>query len=54
MKREFEIDFIVGRLENNPTDEELALAVKLIYELYRECTNLELTVERVSNDYWSK
>lgn len=54
MKREVEINSIVDRLQNNPTAEEAAQAAQIIIDLYRECNDLELEVERVSNDYWSK
>jgi hypothetical protein len=54
MKQEMEIYFIVGRLRNNPTDEESERAADLIIELYRECTELGLQIEKSSQDYWSK
>lgn len=54
MKRETEIYFMVDRLQNNPTDEEAECAAKLLLELYRECTELKLQLEKNSQDYWSK
>lgn len=54
MKREAEILSIVSRLRNNPTDEESERAAELLIELHRECTELELQLEKSSQDYWSK
>ena len=54
MKREVEIYHIASRLQNNPTDEESERAAELLIELYRETTELELRLEKSSQDYWSK
>ena len=54
MKREVEIYHIASRLQNNPTDEESERAAELLIELYRESTELELRLEKSSQDYWSK
>jgi len=54
MKRESEIMSIADRLRNGPTVEESERAAELLIELYRECTDLELQLEKSSQDYWSK
>ncbi len=54
MKREMEIDFIVGRLRNNPTNKEAEYAADLIIDLYRECVELELRLDKSTQDYWSR
>ena len=54
MKREMELDFIVNRLRNKPTEMEADQAADFLIELYRECVHLELQLEKSSQDYWSK
>lgn len=54
MKRDAEIYYIASRLQNNPTDEEAIKASELLIELHREIENLNLQLEKSSQDYWSK
>lgn len=54
MRREAEILSIADRLRNNPTDKEVERAAELLIELHTECMDLDLQLEKSSQNYWSK
>ena len=54
MKREAEILSIADRLRNNPTAKEAERAAELLIELHTECMDLDLQLQKSSQDYWSK